>query len=92
MFSTPARRSPHPALPTLVWADRYFDASVLHRYLRQVREAASVTLVTLEAAKITSAKGRTRHSEFRDVPWLFAAERGPDRYRLLAHTDCHVPN
>jgi hypothetical protein len=76
-------------LQTLVCTDRYFDASVFHRYLREVREAATVTLVTLDAAKITSTKDRARHSEFMDVSRLFAAERGSDRYRLIGHPDFH---
>jgi hypothetical protein len=76
-------------LQTLVWTDRYFDASVFHRYLREVREAATVTLVTLDSAKITSTKDRARHSEFMDVSRLFATERGPDRYRLIANPDFH---
>jgi hypothetical protein len=76
-------------LNTLVWTDRYFDADVFHRYLREVRASASVTLVTLDAAKITSANDRSRHNHFMDVSRLFAAERGPNAYRLVTHSDFH---
>lgn len=76
-------------LQTLIWTDRYFDASIFHRYVREVREAANVTLVTLDASKITQPKDRARHNDFMDVSGLFAAERGPAHYRLVAHPDFH---
>ncbi len=73
----------------LVWTDRYFDASVFHRYLRDVRPAASVTLVTLDPARLTSTKDRQRYNDFLDVSRLFAVERGQARYRLVVHPDFH---
>jgi hypothetical protein len=76
-------------LQKLIWTDRYFDASVFHRYLREVRAAAGVTLVTLDPTKLTSAKDKARHAEFTDVSRLYAAERGPHSYRLVAHPDFH---
>lgn len=77
------------ALQVLIWTDRYFDFTIFHRYLREVRDSANITLVTLDPAKITQPKDRLRHNEFMDVSRLFAAERGPANYRLVAHPNFH---
>ena len=45
--------------------------------------------MTLDAAKITKQKDVARHREFMDVSRLFALERGPAHYRLVAHPDFH---
>jgi len=74
---------------TLIWTDRYFDKTIFHRYLSEVRPGASITLVTLDAAKVTQPKDKARHNEFMDISRLFAAERGPARYRLVSHPDFH---
>lgn len=78
-------------LQTLIWTDRYFDAGLFHRYLREVRKDASITLVTLDVSKITARKDKDRHNEFMDISRLFAAERGRGQghYRLIAHPDFH---
>jgi hypothetical protein len=76
-------------LQTLIWTDPYFACSTFHRYLRNVRDAATITLVTLDPAGLKQAKDRQRHSEFMDISRLFAAEHGPSRYRLISHPDFH---
>lgn len=73
----------------IVWLDRYFDQTLFHRFLRDTPVTAQVTLVTLPD---TSAKGKSdlvRYAEFMDVSRLFAAERGPQGYRLVAKPDFH---
>jgi hypothetical protein len=69
----------------LIWVDRYLDASVFYRYLRDVPINVHVTLLTWPGTK----RNAKDFSEFMDVSRLYAAERGPDNYTLVVHLDIH---
>jgi hypothetical protein len=69
----------------LIWVDRYLDSSLFHRYLRDVSINVHVTLLTWPPSK----REAKEFSEFLDVSRLYAAERGPDNYRLVVHSDIH---
>jgi hypothetical protein len=71
------------------WVDRYMDASLFHRFLRDTPLDAVVTLVTWPEAKLSSAKDKSRYNAFIDVSRIFAAERGIDHYSLLTHDKIH---
>lgn len=73
----------------LIWADRYFDHSIFHRYLRDSSVAVQTTLVTWPSSKATGKADVARVGEFMDVSRLFAKERGPQRYRLVTNADFH---
>ncbi len=69
----------------LIWVDRYLDSSLFHRYLRDVPISVNVTLLTWPGSKRTAKE----FSEFLEVSRLYAAERGPDNYRLVVHSYIH---
>jgi hypothetical protein len=69
----------------LLWVDRYLDASVFRRYLRDTASSAAVTLIAWEESRWK----KQQLVEFLDLSRLFAAERGPLRYRLVFHVDIH---
>lgn len=63
--------------------DRYLDTTIFHRYLHGLNPAAVATLVTLPQSE-TKGKGNVaRYAAFLDVSRLYAAERGPAKYRLM---------
>lgn len=72
-----------------VWLDRYFDQTVFHRFFTETPRTAQVTLVTLPGANLTQKKDKERHAEFMDISKTFAAERGPQGYRLIANGTFH---
>jgi hypothetical protein len=73
---------------SLEWLDPYFDSSIFHRYLADVRSDAVVTLVGSEPNTHAGQSNRARWDEFLDVSRLYARERGK-RYRLVVHSDLH---
>jgi hypothetical protein len=73
-----------------LWVDRYLDASVFHRYLRGLSDDVEVTLISWSRAKrCRGAKDTPQYTEFIDVSRLYAAERGPARYRLIENEEIH---
>ncbi|MCC6797278.1 MAG: hypothetical protein IT366_19330 [Candidatus Hydrogenedentes bacterium] len=77
------------ALTTLRWLDPYFDSSIFHRYLSNVRANAAITLVTCEPIASCSTRDKIRWKQFLAVSELFASERGPELYRLVLNTSLH---
>lgn len=73
------------ATEILVFVDRYLDSSIFYRYLRDLSLQISVALVTWPLEKRDSQAS----AEFRDVSRMYAAERGPERYRLVVHESVH---
>lgn len=73
----------------LVWVDRYMDASLFYRFLRDVPIKAKVILITWPSSRMQSNKDKSRFAEFIDISRLFASERGPSFYRLVANEDIH---
>ncbi len=73
------------ATEILVFVDRYLDASVFYRYLRDLSPQVSVTLVTWPLEKGNSQVS----AEFRDISRMYAAEHGPEKYRLVVHESIH---
>lgn len=73
------------ATEKIIWVDRYLDASLFHRYLRDVPNAVKVTLLTWPVTK----RNVRDFSEFLDVSRLYAEERGSDNYRLVVHSHIH---
>lgn len=73
------------ATERIIWVDRYLDASLFYRYLRDVPNDVKVTLLTWPSTK---RKARD-FSEFLDVSRVYAKERGPDNYQLVVHLDIH---
>lgn len=71
------------------WVDRYLDASLFHRFLRDTPPDAVVTLITWPEEKLSSNKDKSRYNAFIDVSRLFAAERGVDHYCLVTHDKIH---
>ena len=61
----------------LIIIDPYLDVSVFSRYLRDIPDNVQVTLLT--------NPGRTQEREFSEISRVYAAERGPDKYRLIVH-------
>ena len=69
----------------LIWVDRYLDASLFYRYLRDIPINVEVTLLTWPETKRNSKD----FSQFVEASTLYAAERGPDNYKLIVHEDIH---
>ena len=69
----------------LIWVDRYLDASVFYRYLRDVPINVHVSLLTWPSKK----RSATEFSEFIDASKLYAAEKNPNIYSLVVHEDIH---
>lgn len=67
----------------LAWVDRYMDAGLFYRYLRDVDVNVGVILVTWPEEK----RDATEWEQFLEVSRLYAAERGIEKYRLVVHTD-----
>jgi hypothetical protein len=63
--------------------DAYMDATIFHRFLRYVRPASAITLVTSELKPTAGPRDHRRHAELLDVSRLFAQERDTVHYRLL---------
>ena len=74
----------------LHWQDRYFDHTVFDRYLSIVPEGVQITLVTWPESICKGKKDEARYQSFMDVSRLFAAERGVNGYRLIAHETFHA--
>ena len=77
------------AAKEIAWADRYMDCCLFHRFLRDIAAKVVITLVTWPENRLTGSRDRARFTEFLDISRLFAAERGPDGYRLIANEDFH---
>jgi len=73
------------ASSTVIWVDRYLDATLFYRYLRDISQKVQVTLLTWPDTK----RNAKEYSEFIDISRLYAAERHPDNYRLVVHIDIH---
>lgn len=73
------------ATEILVFVDRYLDASIFYRYLRDLSPQVSVTLLTWPLEKRDSQVS----AELRDVSRMYAAERGPEKYRLVVDDSIH---
>ncbi len=73
----------------LVWVDRYMDASLFYRFLRDVPIKAKVILITWPSSKMQSNKDKSRFAEFIDISKLYASERGQLLYRLVANEAIH---
>ena len=73
----------------ITWLDRYFDHTIFYRYLADVPNGMSITLVTYPDTKCQSARDRQRCSDFLDMSRLFAQERGPQAYRLITDEHFH---
>ena len=69
----------------LIWVDRYLDASLFYRYLRDIHINVEVTLLTWPETKRNSKD----FSQFVEASKLYAAERGPDNYKLIVHEEIH---
>ena len=74
---------------SLTWLDPFLDASIFHRYLRDIRPDVPITLVTLEPDARAGNRDRQRWTAFLDVSRLYAAERGLAKYRLLVPARLH---
>jgi hypothetical protein len=74
---------------SLVWLDPYFDESIFHRYLLNIRPQAVVTLVTCEPNAHASNRDKRRWTEFLDISRLYAQERGNTAYRLILQPSLH---
>lgn len=74
------------ATERIIWVDRYLDASLFHRYLRDVPKDVKITLLTWPGTKRSKARD---FPEFLDVSRLYAKERGSDNYNLVVHSDIH---
>ena len=74
------------ATTKLVLVDRYLDASVFYRYLRDVPPGVQVTLVRVPPKNRQSPD----YLQFIDVSHLYADERGPDGYQLVEQSDKKV--
>jgi hypothetical protein len=77
------------ATASLVWLDPYFDESIFHRYLLNIRPQAVVTLVTYEPNAHASNRDKRRWTEFLDISRLYAQERGNTAYRLILQPSLH---
>jgi hypothetical protein len=77
------------ATDSLVWLDPYFDESLFHRYLLNIRPQAIVTLVTCEPNAHASNRDKRRWTEFLDISRLYAQERGNTAYRLILQPSLH---
>lgn len=73
------------ATSSLVWIDAYMASSIFSRFLRNVRSAISVTLVTCEPKPTAGKRDQNRWTSFLDVSRLYALECGATRYRLVVH-------
>lgn len=73
----------------IVWLDRYFDQTIFHRFFVDTPKDVQVTLVTLPRSAAKSRTDVQRVREFMDVSRLFAEERGPEGYRLIAKDGFH---
>lgn len=73
----------------VVWLDRYFDQTVFHRFFTDTPKVVQVTLVTLPSSAAKGKADSQRVAEFMDVSRMFAAERGPTGYRLVANDNFH---
>lgn len=73
----------------LIWVDRYFHASLFHRYLEDVPTNVDISLLTWPNTKRQGNKNAREFAEFMDVAKLFAAEREPTKFRIVAHSDIH---
>jgi hypothetical protein len=74
---------------SLTWFDPYFGASIFHRYLQFVGKNVRVTLVASIPSAHAGRINRDRWEEFLDISRLFAAERGPEKYRLVVANSLH---
>jgi len=63
------------ATQEVIYIDRYLDESLFYRYLKNVPQSVSVSVVGWSNRNFTA--------DFIAVSRLFAAERGPSKYRLL---------
>ena len=77
------------ATKNLIWLDPYLASNVFNRYAANVRELVPVTLVTSEPGSSASKRDKQRWTDFLDVSRLFAAERGPQLYRLIVNQNLH---
>lgn len=68
----------------LIWVDRYLDASLFYRYLRDIPINVKVTLITWPKTKRNSKD----FSQFIEASTLYAAERS-DNYKLIIHEEIH---
>lgn len=73
----------------VTWLDRYFDHTLFHRFLAGIPPSVQTVLVTLPASAARGAADARRVAEFMDLSKMFAAERGPAAYRLLANSNFH---
>lgn len=65
----------------LIWADPYMSADLFHRYLADLPPTIEIVLVT--------SKRVCDNPAFQSVSRLFAAERGPAKYRLIKEASNH---
>ncbi|HEU5124631.1 MAG TPA: hypothetical protein VFW05_11275 [Verrucomicrobiae bacterium] len=77
------------ATTSLKWLDPYFDASVFHRFLSDVRPKVPVTLITCEPGTHAGKQNKDRWTRFLDVSRLYAQERGIASYRLVVQPSLH---
>ena len=69
----------------LTIVDRYLDATLFYRYLRQIHRGVRVTLVMWPEKKRKPPEWK----EFLDVSRLYAIERGSKNYRLCTNDNIH---
>ncbi|EAQ81747.1 hypothetical protein [Blastopirellula marina] len=70
-------------LSNFTWADPYMGASLFHRYLNDLPDAATVTLVTKDRAN------QPEYQSYLNISRLYASERGPTKYRLIVESSNH---
>lgn len=77
------------ATTAITWLDPYMGASIFRRYILGVRRDVPVCLVVSAPGPTAGRRDRDRWDEFLDVSRLYAAEFGPDRYRLVVQPQLH---
>jgi len=73
----------------IVWLDRYFDQTVFHRFFVDTPKSVEVILITLPLSAVKGNIDSQRIAEFMDISRMFAAERGPSGYKLVANNTFH---
>jgi len=73
------------AISELTWVDRYVDATLFYRYLRDLSADVSVCVVTWPPAE----RGQPDFDALLDASRLFAHERDPDHYSLIVTERIH---
>lgn len=75
------------ATASLTWLDPFIGANVFHRFLANVPTGIPITLVS--STPSNHSGDQRRWEAFLDVSRLFAKERGPIGYRLVAGPKFH---